>query len=115
MTIIEEYHFGVIRVEGETYRNDVKIVDGKVVPKWWRKRGHVFDVRDVRDVLTARPAVLVCGTGSSGMARVSEALARRLATEGITLHTLPTAQAVETFNRLEEEGIAVAGAFHLTC
>lgn len=115
MTTIEEYHFGVIRVDGETYRNDVKIVKGEVVPKWWRRRGHVFDVRDVRDILAARPAVLVCGTGSSGMARVSEALERRLAAEGIALHALPTAQAVEAFNRLGGEGVAVAGAFHLTC
>ncbi|MCK9239353.1 MTH938/NDUFAF3 family protein [Desulfocurvus sp.] len=115
MTVIEEYHFGVIRIDGETYRNDVKIVGGQVVPKWWRRRGHVFDERDVRDILAARPEALVCGTGSSGMARVSEPLARRLEEDGVALHALPTAQAVELFNRLEAEGRAVAGAFHLTC
>jgi hypothetical protein len=115
MTVIEEYHFGFIRIDGETYRNDVKIVAGRVVPKWWRRRGHVFDVRDMRDILALQPRALVCGTGSSGMARLSEALIRALEAEAIALHALPTAQAVELFNHLAAEGVAVAGAFHLTC
>ncbi len=115
MPLIEEYRFGLIRIAGETYRNDVKIIRGAVVPKWWRKSGHVIDVRDVRDILAARPAVLVCGIGSSGMARVSGSLSLRLAEEGIELLVQPTARAVELFNRLHEKGEDVAGAFHLTC
>lgn len=115
MPLIEEYRFGLIRVDGETYRNDLKILRGEVLPKWWRKSTHVFDVRDLRDVLEARPAVLVCGTGSSGMAQVSGALTLRLAELNIELLTRPTAEAVDLFNQLHQSGEDVAGAFHLTC
>lgn len=115
MPFIEDYCFGHIRIAGRSYRNDVKIIGGVVVPEWWRARGHVFDVPDVSDILATYPAVLVCGTGSSGMVRLAPALENRLAAQGITLHASPTATAVDLFNRLYAGGETIAGAFHLTC
>lgn len=115
MPFIEDYRFGYIRIGGEVYRNDVKVIGGVVVPEWWRAKGHVFDVADVQDILDAGPDVLVCGLGSSGQAELSSALTKRLAQDGIALRRAHTADAVQVFNRLLEDGTDVAGAFHLTC
>jgi hypothetical protein len=38
--MIEKYSFGKIVVNGVTYTNDIKIVQGRVVSEWWRKKGH---------------------------------------------------------------------------
>ncbi|MGB9440927.1 MAG: hypothetical protein WCB15_23500, partial [Desulfobacterales bacterium] len=38
--MIEKYSFGKIVVNGVTYTNDIKIVQGRVVSDWWRKKGH---------------------------------------------------------------------------
>ncbi len=113
--MIEEYRFGIMRIAGRTYSSDLKIIKGRVVPEWWRGRGHFVDVMDVEDILAAEPEALVLGCGASNLVRVSEPLKKRLARIGAELHTQPTARAVETFNRLFAQGKNVAGAFHLGC
>jgi hypothetical protein len=38
--MIEKYSFGKIVVNGVTYTSDIKIVQGRVVSDWWRKKGY---------------------------------------------------------------------------
>jgi hypothetical protein len=67
--IIEDYDFGILRIDGKEYHSDVIIypenphggcrVDGS----WWQKEGHRLDRTDLDDVVNARPEVLVVGTG----------------------------------------------------
>lgn len=113
--MIEHYRFGAITVDARTYRKDLKIIRGEVVPDWWRKEGHEVDVDDLRDVFTAKPEILVIGTGDSGRMETSPSLRSALADANIRLIEAPTAEASRTFNRLLKEGKDVAGAFHLTC
>ena len=49
--MITEFSFGRIVVEGQTYSNDIKIVDGKLVPDWWRQSGHAVEIDEVQDIL----------------------------------------------------------------
>ena len=51
--MITEFSFGKIVVNGKTYTNDIKIVNGQVISEWWRKRGHRVAVEDITDVLEA--------------------------------------------------------------
>lgn len=113
--MIEHYRFGSMTIDGRQYQSDLKIVEGKVVPDWWRREGHWADVTDVQDILDARPDVLVVGMGSPGRMNVAEELRQVLAERGIRLIEEPTDEAVHSFNRLWEAGRKVAGAFHLTC
>jgi hypothetical protein len=113
--VIDRYHFGRIEVDGKVYDGDIKIIAGRVVSDWWRREGHVLDVEDIEDVLSAGPEILVVGMGRPGNMRVRSSLKTLLAEMGVELVEEPTESAVKTFNDLWKAGRSVAGAFHLTC
>jgi hypothetical protein len=115
---IEAYDFGTLTIDGSTFTNDLKIVEGNVVADWWRIEGHRLLVADIEDVVTARPDILVVGTGEPGMMTVSDEVKARLAELGIELIIRPTRQACNEFNRLAGERTdpaKIAFAAHLTC
>lgn len=111
---IDSYRFGHMLVEGQVYTRDLILLPGRVIPNWWRQTGHELSPTDLSEVIKARPAVLVVGQGAFGRMLVSQATRQTLQAAGISLIALPTAQAVDEYNRLRETTVA-AGAFHLTC
>jgi len=115
--MIEKYNFGSITISGKQYSSDLKIINGKIVPDWWRKSGHNVGIDDVADILNfnAKPDYLVIGSGNSGLMKVSNRLKQHLEGLGIDVIVEPTSVAIETFNLMGEEGKNVAGCFHLTC
>ncbi len=118
---IEAYDFGTITIDGKSYTKDLKIVNGKVVPDWWRLEGHNLLLADIGDVLEAKPEVLVVGTGDPGMMKVSGEVRTRLAELGIKLLERPTREACKEFMKLlasqgdHGDPTRVAFAAHLTC
>lgn len=115
LIMIESYSFGTITIAGRSYRNDVRIIDGRVVPEWWRREGHLCTLDDLQEVVAAAPDILVLGTGASGRMRPQAGLEDELARRGIACEVLPTREAVDRFNHLHEQGESVAAALHLTC
>ncbi len=113
--MIENYSFGIMRVQGVDYSDDLKIIKGKVKPGWWRIKGHRVLTDDVRDILEAKPNILVIGKGRWGLLRVDNGLRVELEREGIKLIEENTGRAIKEFNRLLEKGADVAGGFHLSC
>jgi hypothetical protein len=113
--MIEQYSDGHIRIKGINYDKDVKIIEGDVVPNWWRKGGHRIEEEDIRDILDATPNILVVGTGYAENVHISQNVVSQAKARDIQLIPEPTPQAVKTFNRLLSEGRSVSGAFHLTC
>ena len=113
--MIEQYSFGNIVISGVTYINDVKIIQGKVVLEWWRKRGHFVDVDDIQDILRPKPDILVLGKGSPGQMKSTGSLREFLKDNGIELIEEKTSKAVKTFNRLFKKGKNVSAGFHLSC
>ena len=113
--MISEFSFGRIVVKGQICNNDIKIVQGLLVPDWWRKSGHTVEIEDVQDLLDADPEVLVIGKGQPGYMSITDELRQCLEKKCITLIEEPTAQAVKTFNRLLETGKKVSGGFHVGC
>ena len=114
--MIDKYGFGKIKIIGVCYKNDIKIINGTVVPDWRRQSGHRVDVGDVTDILDARPEILVIGTGKFGMMKVMPALRDFLRKNKIVLIEKSTTEAVKIFNHLQqEEGKNVSAGFHLTC
>ena len=112
--MIEDYDFGSIKVNGKTYVRDIKIIDGEVIPDWWRIEGHELAPADIEDIMAARPDVLVVGTGHTGLMRVLAETRAALSDLDIELIASPTARAVSDFNRLCKSRKA-AFAAHLTC
>ncbi len=110
---IDGYQFGQIKVEGKEYRHDV-IIYPERLEKWWRREGHKVYPEDIKEAVKEKPAVLVIGTGDSGLVEVMEETKEYLAQEGIELMAEPTAKAVEIYNQLADRKKVIA-ALHLTC
>ena len=113
--MIENFSFGRITVDGITYTDDIKIIQGKVKPTWWRKSGHRVEVEDIRDIIEAKPSILVLGKGKPGMMKSTPSLCEFLKQNHIELIEEKTSKAINTFNRLFKEGANVCAGFHLTC
>ena len=113
--MIDRYSFGRIVVDGTTYTNDIKIIDASVIPEWWRKRGHNVFPEDVSDLADCDAQYVVIGKGNTGNMSVSAEARQMLKDRGMDVIEENTAQAVETFNRLQKEGKRVCAGFHLTC
>jgi len=113
--MIEAFAFGNIVVNGKTYTDDIKIIQGKVVPTWWRKSGHRVDIDDIRDIIEAKPEILVLGKGKPGMMKSTPSLCQFLKEKNIEFIEEKTSKAINTFNRLFKEGKNVCAGFHLTC
>ncbi len=113
--MIEKYSFGRIVIDGVTYKDDIKIIKGKVIRGWWRKKGHLVTARDIKDILAAKPEILIIGKGSPGFMKTDSLLAETLTDLGIHLIEEKTSKAIKIFNRLHEKGRNVAAGFHLTC
>jgi hypothetical protein len=112
--MIDSYDFGRITVNGKGYAADLLVFPDKVRADWRRKEGHRLDVADLREVLEAKPEVLVVGTGYLGMMDVSAETRGYVESAGIELVVQRTSEACRTFNRLSESRTVVA-ALHLTC
>jgi hypothetical protein len=111
--MIDSYHFGSIKIDGKEYTHDV-IVAGNKVKSWWRNTSHEVTINDVEPILEEKPALVIFGTGESGVCRVFQETIEYLERQGIKNLVLKTPEAVEEFNRrISEKG--VVGAFHLTC
>lgn len=113
--MIEDYSSGRMTVDGKEYRRDLKIIENRVRPDWWREEDHRLDTGDLTDVLSANPDVLVVGKGYAGNMRVEATLRSALQERNIELVELQTGEAVKAFNDMVSQGKSVAGAFHLTC
>jgi hypothetical protein len=112
---IESYRFGLMKVDGVEYGQDLVVFPDKIRSKWWRKQGHSLSVEDLQDVIKFKPEVLVVGAGASGLMEVPASTIKALQDEGMEVIAQNTGQACNTFNEQTEKGKKVVGAFHLTC
>ena len=112
--MIGSYDFGRITVDGKRYSTDLLVFPDEIKTVWRRKEGHRLQIADLKEVLEAKPEVLVVGTGYSGMMDVPPETRRSIESEGIQLIVQKTAEACQTFNQLIESRKVVA-ALHLTC
>lgn len=112
--MIEFYDFGKITIDGKHYKTDVIIFPDHVNDGWWRKEGHRMSIEDLKDVLQAKPEVLVVGTGYYGSMKVPNEVKEYLTSKKIELVIENTREAYKTYNRLTPTKRVVA-AFHLTC
>jgi len=112
--VIESYNFGRIVIDGREFTSDVVIFPDRVDGSWWRKEGHVLGVDDVKEIVDAKPEVLVVGAGYSGLMKVNRKAKEQLRSSGIELIVTKTEEACEIYNELSKTRRAVA-ALHLTC
>ena len=115
MGIIESYSFGRMVIDGTSYTKDVIIYpDGNILSPWWRNRGHVLEAADLKELIAAKPDIIICGTGAMGVMRPTAALKDFLEASNIDFIVQKSSKAVETYNQLSRPQ-KVGGCFHLTC
>jgi hypothetical protein len=112
---IDAYHFGRVEIEGQSYTSDIIVSQDKIKPSWWRREGHRLHLDDLSEVIAFKPQVLVIGTGYYGRMLVSKQTTDCLESNGIAVQFMRTAEAVEVFNKLQQECARVVAALHLTC
>ncbi|MCD6138785.1 MAG: Mth938-like domain-containing protein [Deltaproteobacteria bacterium] len=112
---IQSYRFGHIVIDGKAYSNDVKLVGETVLSDWFRSKGHLVKLEDVKDLLDTDADVCIFGTGAYGAMRVSEAVRSAFENRGVKVIVEKTKPACRTYNTLSKEGKKVVAGFHLTC
>jgi hypothetical protein len=112
---IDRYRFGHIEIAGHSYDADVIIFPDHVQERWWRREGHRLAQQDLETVLTGKPELVVVGTGYYGRMQVPPETLDFLRAAGIEARIAKTGDAVDEFNRLQQESAAVVAALHLTC
>ena len=114
--MIEEYKFGKMVVNGETHEKDLIITKEKIIPNWWRDKGHTLQLQDLKEVLEEqKPTTLVVGKGKFGMMSVSDEVKNFLRENNIELYEKESGKATQEFNRRYNTGENIIGAFHLSC
>lgn len=112
--MIESYDFGRIVVNGEKFGSDVIIFADRIKGNWWRREGHRLSVDDLKEIVEAKPEVLVVGTGYSGLMKIPPQTERYLKSLGIEFKAAKTERACKIYNELSKSRRVVA-ALHLTC
>ena len=111
--------FGEITVGEKTYDRDIYIsVGGKVkkrdeeLAKELYGSAHTIGPKELEKVCRGGPEVLFIGAGKSGKVELTEDARRFLAQRSIQCEILPTAKAVESYNRSK---LRKAALIHVTC
>lgn len=112
--MIEDYRFGHIVIDGESYTSDVIIYPDRVDANWWRKQGHRLLPDDVEGVVQSEARTLIIGTGAYGLMGVPQETLDWLNEQGFEVIVEKTGEAWQTYNRLSE-GSEVMAALHLSC
>ena len=112
--MIQDYRFGEIVIDGRRYREDVLVFPTRVLPRWWRKEGHLLQLEDLKELLAERPEALVVGTGAQERMKVAAEVVSYTRGAAIELLAFDTRTACQMFNDLVDSR-RVAAALHLTC
>lgn len=115
MMHIDDYQFGKVVVDGQTYQSDIIITPETVIDSWWRQEGHRLDRRDLDEILEARPDCLLVGTGYYGRMTIPDETIQYLQDKHIHLDYAPTADAIKQFRQLQRKYARIVAALHLTC
>jgi len=111
---IDHYSFGKIVINSKTYTSDVIICPDSVDSSWWRKEGHYLQPIDLDKAVSAKPDLLIIGTGYSGVMVVPEETILFIKSKNIEVLVERTEKATELYNALSKDRKVIA-ALHLTC
>lgn len=115
---ITKVGWGQIEVEGFGTFRDAKVFPGGAREWDWNETGtaHESGIQpaDVAELIDQGATIVVLSQGMDSRLHICPQTLRLLEQDHIQIHVLPTAQAVELYNRLCEKE-PVAGLFHTTC
>jgi hypothetical protein len=111
--------WGKMEIEGLEGGKDFKLYPGGGRGWNWQETGtrHVPGIQpaDVTELLEHGCEIIVLSRGMDLVLQVCPETLTFLQERGITTHVAETREAVEQYNALAEQGVAVGGLFHSTC
>jgi len=118
--IFENFSFGSITIDGNTYENDVVIDQGKVSKrkkklskKFRDKYGHT--PLSIEEKIPWKCSCLVIGTGAEGALPIMEEVKEEARRRKVKLLMLPTGEAIKELSRILDKGEATNAILHITC
>ena len=112
--MITDYKFGQITVNNKCYTSDLIISQGKIIPNWWRKKGHLLQLDDMDEVIKLNPDLLIVGTGCYGVMKIDNSFKKYCKLNNVNISEFTTGEAVKYYNSLKDKSKTVL-AIHLTC
>jgi hypothetical protein len=114
---IEDFHFGTIRIDGDTYERDVLIDRGEIK---LRKKKQSKRYRDeyghtplsLDEKIPWKCLGLVIGTGANGALPVMPAVLEEARRRGVELTAVKTPEAIKL---LRKAGTDTNAVLHITC
>jgi hypothetical protein len=117
---ITHFEWGTLHIEG--YNSNFK--DAKLYPggarEWdWTETGtqHTpgIQVADVQEIVEQGAEVMVLSKGVNERLQTQSETLSWLAEQNVTSHVLQTEEAIDTYNKMAEQGKAVGALIHSTC
>lgn len=117
---ITHISWGCLEIEGRSQPfKDAKLYPGGARAWDWNETGtsHSPGIQpaDVEELLDHGASVVVLSRGMNKRLQVKSETLRQLEEAGVEAHVLPTKEAVERYNALQDADEAVGGLFHSTC
>jgi hypothetical protein len=116
---IDSFKFGSITIDGNKYTHDVLIRPNGEVKKRKKKlskaiygTSHTISLEEAKHIDKMHANTLLIGTGQYGRVKLSAEAEEIFAKKGCEVILLPTPQAIQVWNEMEQEAI---GFFHITC
>ncbi len=110
--------WGRIEIEGVGKFRDAKVFPGGAREWDWNETGTAHEPgiqpADVAELLDHGATTIVLSQGRLKRLHVCPQTLQLLQERGVRTHVLPTAEAIELYNRLRDRE-QVAGLFHTTC
>lgn len=112
--MIEHYEFGRFIVDGKLHQSNIVLLGNEVKEARYLPM-HQLKLDDIIPLVNYKPEIIIIGTGSSGVMKVSKEITDYIDKKGIKLVVEKTGKACETYNTLLKEGRRVAAFLHDTC
>ena len=112
--MIDEFKYGFFKVDRKEHYGDIKIINDKV-KQWPSRERFILRKEDLKDIIEAKPDILIIGTGATGLLQVSKELQMELQQLRIKIYIEKTVQACQRYNKLKRELKNVHALLCATC
>ncbi len=113
--IIEDYQFGKITVNGETYTKGDLIVSPEKTRVWYCTDHHRPVLENFAEILEIKPEILIIGTGYYNVMQLDPILTDKLEQKIDKVIISNTKKAVKIYNKLSSQNKNIVACLHLTC
>ncbi len=107
--MIDEYKFGMFKIDGKKYYDDVKILNNRI--KLWECHSRVITSTDIDELLVTNPQVIIIGLGAGGLISVADDVRDTLRMRKIAFFAEKNLKACDLYNKALREGKRVAAIF----